>query len=124
MAGRWRRLYPYLPARVTRQSNDLKSAMTNPGNPPDSRSAASLRPTLGWAGLLVLGVAYILGAGVFVMTGTAAASFAGPAVTISFMLAGFACLLVGLCYAQLASRLLESGSSYTYCRRTFGPLPG
>lgn len=98
--------------------------MTHPGNPPDSQSSASLRPTLGWAGLLVLGVANILGAGVFVMTGTAAASFAGPAVTISFMLAGFACLLVGLCYAELASRLPESGSSYTYCRRTFGALPG
>ncbi|MFC4312508.1 amino acid permease [Steroidobacter flavus] len=98
--------------------------MTQPGTPPDSPSAASLRPSLGWAGLLVLGVANILGAGVFVMTGTAAASFAGPAVTISFLLAGFACLLVGLCYAELASRLPESGSSYTYTRRTFGALPG
>lgn len=95
--------------------------MTHQGIP---RESQSLRPTLGWAGLLVLGVANILGAGVFVMTGTAAASFAGPAVTISFLLAGFACLLVGLCYAELASRLPESGSSYTYCRRTFGALPG
>lgn len=98
--------------------------MTQPGISRDPQSSASLRPTLGWGGLLVLGVANILGAGVFVMTGTAAASFAGPAVTISFLLAGFACLLVGLCYAELASRLPESGSSYTYCRRTFGALPG
>lgn len=99
-------------------------AMKRQGITSDSPSAASLRPTLGWAGLLVLGVANILGAGVFVMTGTAAASFAGPAVSISFLLAGFACLLVGLCYAELASRIPESGSSYTYCRRTFGALPG
>lgn len=98
--------------------------MTHQGNPRESQSSASLPPTLGWAGLLVLGVANILGAGVYVMTGTAAASFAGPAVTISFLLAGFACLLVGLCYAELASRLPESGSSYTYARRTFGALPG
>jgi APA family basic amino acid/polyamine antiporter len=97
--------------------------MTDPGTPRGTQPAA-LHRTLGWAGLLVLGVANILGAGVFVMTGTAAASFAGPAVTISFLLAGFACLLVGLCYAELASRLPESGSSYTYCRRTFGALPG
>jgi APA family basic amino acid/polyamine antiporter len=98
--------------------------MTHQGTSRESQSPTSLRPSLGWAGLLVLGVANILGAGVFVMTGTAAASFAGPAVTISFVLAGFGCLLVGLCYAELASRVPESGSAYTYCRRTFGALPG
>lgn len=90
-----------------------------------TRTATSgLRASLGWSGLLVLGIANILGAGVYVMTGTAAAAFAGPAVTVSFLLAGFACLLVGLCYTELASCLPESGSSYTYCRRTLGDLPG
>ncbi|MEW7848300.1 amino acid permease [Massilia aurea] len=85
--------------------------------------ASGLRPSLGWGGLLVLGIANILGAGVYVMTGTAAARYAGPAVTISFAIAGFACLLVALCYAELASSMPESGSAYTYCRRTLGGGP-
>lgn len=86
-------------------------------------AAASLRPSFGWGGLLVLGIANVLGAGVYVMTGTAAAQFSGPAVTISFAIAGFACLLVALCYAELASSMPESGSAYTYCRRTLGGGP-
>lgn len=85
--------------------------------------AGALRPSMGWSGLLVLGIANILGAGVYVMTGTAAARFAGPAVTVSFVIAGFACLLVALCYAELASSMPESGSAYTYCRRTLGGGP-
>lgn len=79
---------------------------------------------MGWMSLLVLGVANILGAGVYVMTGTAAALFAGPAVTLSFVIAGFACLLVGLCYAELASCMPESGSAYTYCRQSLGDGAG
>ncbi len=90
----------------------------------DTSAKEGLRATLNWRGLLVLGVANILGAGVYVMTGTAAANYAGPAVTVSFVLASAACLLVGLCYAELASCLPESGSAYTYSRRTLGPLPG
>lgn len=86
-------------------------------------NASALRPSLGWGGLLVLGIANILGAGVYVMTGTAAARFAGPAVTVSFVIAGFACLLVALCYAELASSMPESGSAYTYCKRTLGGGP-
>lgn len=82
-----------------------------------------LRPSLGWRGLLVLGIANVLGAGVYVMTGTAAARYAGPAVTLSFVIAGFACLLVALCYAELASSMPESGSAYSYCRRTLGGGP-
>ncbi|MFT4198577.1 MAG: amino acid permease [Pseudoxanthomonas sp.] len=84
---------------------------------------ARLLPTLGWGGLLVLGIANILGAGVYVMTGTAAAQFAGPAVVVSFALAGLACVLVGLCYAELAACMPVSGSAYTYCRRTLGDGP-
>lgn len=87
-------------------------------------SASGLKATLSWRGLLVLGIANILGAGVYVMTGTAAAAYAGPAVTISFVLASVACLLVGLCYAELASCLPESGSAYTYSRRTLGNVAG
>lgn len=75
---------------------------------------------LGPMALLVLGIGNILGAGVYVMTGTAAANYAGPAVIISFTLAGLACAMVGLCYAELASRYPQSGSAYSYCRASFG----
>src|SRR3546814_8458826 len=56
------------------------------------------------------------------MTGTAAASFAGPAVLISFVLAGFACAFAALCYAELASTMPVSGSSYTYAYATLGEI--
>jgi len=85
--------------------------------------AATLRRLLDWRALLVLGIANILGAGVYVMTGAAAAQFAGPAVTVSFALAGFACMLVGLCYAELAAAMPVSGSSYSYCREALGLGP-
>ena len=65
--------------------------------------ASGLRRKLGAGSLLVLGVANILGAGIYVMTGEAAASFAGPAVLLSFVLAGLACGFTGLCYAELSS---------------------
>ncbi|MFT4196833.1 MAG: amino acid permease [Pseudoxanthomonas sp.] len=80
----------------------------------------ALRRALNWRSLLVLGIANILGAGVYVMTGTAAAQFAGPAVVVSFALAGLACVLVGLCYAELAACMPVSGSSYAYCRQSLG----
>jgi APA family basic amino acid/polyamine antiporter len=67
-----------------------------------------------------MGIGCIIGAGVYVMTGTAAASFAGPAVTISFVLAGGACALTALCYAELASTMPVAGSSYSYCYATLG----
>lgn len=82
-----------------------------------------LRRLLDWRALLVLGIANILGAGVYVMTGTAAAQFAGPAVSVSFALAGLACVLVGLCYAELAAAMPVSGSSYSYCRQALGLGP-
>ncbi len=80
----------------------------------------SLARRLGWGALLVLGIGNILGAGVYVMTGTAAANYAGPAVILSFVMAGIACAMVGLCYAELASRFPQSGSAYSYCRASFG----
>ncbi|MCD9028211.1 amino acid permease [Luteimonas sp. BDR2-5] len=85
--------------------------------------APGLQLRLGWGSLLVLGVAQILGAGVYVLVGTAASLYAGPAVTLSFLIAGLACLLVGLCYAELASSVPESGSAYSYCRHTLGIGP-
>ncbi len=85
--------------------------------------AQGLKRTLGPLNLLLLGVGCILGAGIYVMTGTAAAHFAGPAVLISFSIAGLACALVGLCYAELASSMPVSGSSYSYCHAAIGEGP-
>ncbi len=91
--------------------------------PPRTGEAPRLQRQLSWRSLLVLGIANILGAGVYVMTGTAAAQFAGPAVVLSFVGAGVACVLVGLCYAELSACLPASGSAYTYCRQTLGLGP-
>src|SRR6185503_2386882 len=63
----------------------------------------SLKRTLGPVNLVSLGVGAIIGAGIFVLTGTAAAQFAGPAIVLSFVLAGIGCVFAGLCYAEFAS---------------------
>ncbi len=75
---------------------------------------------LGWPSLILLGIGCIVGAGVYVMTGTAAAHFAGPAVMLSFGIAALACAFTGLCYAELSSAMPVSGSSYTYAYATLG----
>ena len=79
-----------------------------------------LKRTLGKWNLVSLGIGCIIGAGIFVMTGTAAANHAGPALMISFIFTGIACAFVGLCYAELASVLPISGSAYTYAYATLG----
>ncbi len=79
-----------------------------------------LHRTLGPVNLIMLGIGSIIGAGIFVITGTATAEHAGPAVLLSFVLAGLGCLFAGLCYAEFASMIPESGSSYTYAYATMG----
>ena len=81
-----------------------------------------LKRTLGWASLLALGIGGIIGAGIFVLTGTVAANFAGPGVMVSFLLSGIACAFVALCYAELASLIPVSGSTYTYTYATLGEI--
>lgn len=81
---------------------------------------SNLKRTLGPWNLLFLGIGCIIGAGIFVRTGSAAALHAGPAVLISFLIAGFVCALAGLCYAELSSTLPVSGSAYTYSYATLG----
>lgn len=81
-----------------------------------------LKRTLGPLNLVSLGVGAIIGAGIFVMTGQAAADFAGPAVMLSFIVAGFACAFAGLCYAELASTMPVSGSAYSYSYVTLGEV--
>lgn len=83
-------------------------------------ASGELKRTLGKWNLVSLGIGCIIGAGIFVMTGTAAANNAGPALMLSFIFTGIACALVGLCYAELASVLPISGSAYTYTYATMG----
>ena len=80
----------------------------------------SLRRALGPINLLTLGIGAIIGAGIFVITGQAAAQFAGPAILLSFVLAGIACAFAGLCYAEFASLIPIAGSAYTYSYATLG----
>jgi len=82
--------------------------------------APELQRTLGARQLLLLGVGAIIGAGIFVLSGHAAANHAGPAVLLSFVLAGIACALAGLCYAEFAAMLPVSGSAYSYAYATLG----
>ncbi|MBY0511881.1 MAG: amino acid permease [Rhodospirillaceae bacterium] len=85
-------------------------------------STTGMRRTLGPLQLVFIGVGCIIGAGVYVMTGTAAANYAGPAVVLSFAMAGVACALIGLCYAELSSVLPVSGASYTYAYAALGEV--
>jgi APA family basic amino acid/polyamine antiporter len=79
-----------------------------------------LKPTLGPFHLIALGIGGIIGAGIFVITGHAAAIYAGPGVIISFAIAGFGCAFTGLCYAEFASMIPVAGSAYTYTYATMG----
>ena len=81
-----------------------------------------LKRTLGPMNLVLLGIGCIIGAGIYVMTGNAAANFAGPAVVLSFIVAFFACVFAGLCYAELASTMPVAGSAYTYSYTTLGEI--
>lgn len=85
-------------------------------------SDGSLVRTLGPFSLIGLGIGCIIGAGIFVLTGKAAANYAGPAISLSFILAGVACAFVGLCYAELAAMIPASGSAYAYAYATVGEI--
>jgi basic amino acid/polyamine antiporter, APA family len=82
----------------------------------------SLKRALGPINLVTLGIGAIIGAGIFVLTGTAAAQFAGPAIVISYIIAGIGCVFAGLCYAEFASMLPIAGSAYTYGYATMGEI--
>ena len=86
----------------------------------DASGERSLKRTLGALNLTMLGIGAIIGAGIFVLTGLAAALHAGPAVPLSFVVAAVACGLAGLCYAEMASAVPVAGSAYTYSYATMG----
>lgn len=83
---------------------------------------ASLKKELGALDLTMLGIGAIIGTGIFVLTGVAAAEHAGPALVLSFILSGLACVFAALCYAEFASTVPVSGSAYTYSYAAFGEL--
>ena len=79
-----------------------------------------LRRTLGPTALTAIGIGGIIGTGIFVLTGLAAANHAGPAIVLSFIIAGIGCIFAGLCYAEFASMIPVSGSAYAYSYATLG----
>ena len=88
----------------------------------EAAGEGSLKRVLGPLNLVTLGIGAIIGAGIFVLTGQAAALHAGPAVPISMTLVGIACAFAGLCYAEMASAVPVAGSAYTYSYATMGEL--
>jgi basic amino acid/polyamine antiporter, APA family len=84
--------------------------------------SGTLKRELGPLNLVTLGIGAVIGAGIFVLTGAVASQHAGPALTLSMVLAGVACAFAGLCYAELASMIPIAGSAYTYAYATMGEL--
>lgn len=87
-----------------------------------TESSHSLKRTLGPLNLTALGIGAIIGAGLFVITGPAAASYAGPGVIISFVIAAIVCVFAALCYAEFASMIPIAGSAYSYAYASLGEL--
>lgn len=85
-------------------------------------SKGDFKKTLSALNLTTLGIGAIIGTGIFVLTGTAAANYAGPAIVLSFIFSGLACAFAALCYAEFASMIPISGSAYTYAFATMGQL--
>lgn len=88
----------------------------------ESGSEQGLKRTLGKYNLIALGIGAVIGAGIFVLTGQAAAQYAGPAVAVSFVVSALACAFAGLCYAEFAAMIPIAGSAYTYAYATMGRI--
>src|ERR1700729_3175246 len=88
----------------------------------ESEGENQLRRTLGPFSLIALGVGAVIGAGIFTLTGVAAANFAGPGLVISFVLAAIGCVFAGLCYSEFSTMIPIAGSAYTYAYATMGEL--
>src|SRR6185312_2397648 len=88
----------------------------------DAAHGIALQRTLGPWGLTALGIGAVIGGGIFVITGQAAAEHAGPAIVLSFIIAAICCSFTALCYAEFATLIPMSGSSYSYAYATLGEL--
>jgi APA family basic amino acid/polyamine antiporter len=109
-------------ARETSTALRRDSAAADSGRAGDEPKAQPLRRVLGAVDLTLLGIGAIIGTGIFVLTGQAAAAHAGPAVVLSMVVAGVASALAALCYAEFASAVPMAGSAYTYGYATLGEL--
>ena len=103
------------------------AALEREASEPETQSLTThdgvpLKRSLSALSLVALGIGDVIGAGIFVLTGHAAAAYAGPAIMLSFVLSGIACACAGLCYAEMASMVPISGSAYTYAYATMGEL--
>lgn len=87
-----------------------------------AEAGGGLKRVLGATDLTLLGIGGIIGAGIFVITGHAAAQYAGPAIVLSFVLSAAACVFAGLCYAEFASMVPEAGSAYSYSYASLGEI--
>src|SRR6266404_3522043 len=103
---------------TTKSIDKILAATSDPG----LSGEPGLRRALGPWNLIALGIGAIIGVGIFVFTGTAAALNAGPAVALSFVLAGFGCAFAGLCYSEFAAMVPVAGSAYTYGYATLGEI--
>jgi APA family basic amino acid/polyamine antiporter len=111
MAALWARK-PIAALEAEAQERDVQALTAHDGVP--------LKRTLSVVNLVALGIGAIIGAGIFVLTGHAAAANAGPAISLSFVFAAVACAFAGLCYAEMASTVPVAGSAYTYAYATMG----
>jgi basic amino acid/polyamine antiporter, APA family len=113
---------PSRAAPAPSESSMLKNLLAT--KPIQDLAAASestgVRRTLGAGALTAIGVGGIIGTGIFVLTGLAAANHAGPAIVLSFIIAGIGCIFAGLCYAEFAAMIPVSGSAYAYSYATLG----
>ncbi|HBN08047.1 MAG TPA: amino acid permease, partial [Cyanobacteria bacterium UBA8530] len=87
---------------------------------PQEKRDSRLKAVLGLADLLILGLGAIIGTGIFLFTGVAAAKFAGPGIVFSLLIAGLGATFIALCYAELASMIPSAGSAYSYAYTAFG----
>ncbi len=108
---------------ATRRATAFRMRSTEASIDTIAGPGGALTRSLGRTDLIAMGVGTIIGAGIFVTTGVAAATKAGPAIVLSFVLAGVICVLVALCYSELASMAPVSGSAYTYTYSTMGEAP-
>ena len=116
------------PPKITSRRLGMMLARSAPAKPVEMAISDTdepehrLKKNLGALDLTVFGIGVTIGGGLFVLTGTAAASYAGPAVAVSFVIAAVACALAALCYAEFASTVPVAGSAYTFSYATLGEL--
>jgi APA family basic amino acid/polyamine antiporter len=114
--------YTLIPTSQTSQMSKSRLFITKPLPQlfSESKESGGLKRSLTALNLTTLGIGAIIGAGIFVLTGQAAAQYAGPGIVLSFIISGLACGFAGLCYAEFASMIPIAGSAYTYSYATLG----